>query len=38
LRRAPLEYLGVNSTPVSKGGIHHCCCPPFETALPASSG
>jgi hypothetical protein len=31
LRRAPLEYLGVNSAPVSKGRQHHDCVPPFET-------
>src|ERR1700722_18980338 len=31
LRRAPLEYLGINSTPVSKGRQHHACGPPFET-------
>jgi hypothetical protein len=32
LRRLPLEYLGVNSTAVSKHGHEHlACCPSFET-------
>jgi hypothetical protein len=39
LRRSPLEYLGVNSTTVSKDGYAgSVCCPSFETALRASSG
>jgi hypothetical protein len=31
LKKAPLEYLGVNSTPVSKDGQQHDWFPPFET-------
>ena len=31
LRSGPLEYLGVNSVRVSKGGQHQDWGPPFET-------
>jgi len=35
LRRSPLEYLGVNSTTVSKDGIHRRCSLPILRDGPA---